>query len=296
MIRTLTLGCLICLLLVWPSSAQLSGSSLKPDPGTPASDLLQQEAAEAASETVADTVRNIFVKQPVLPVEISLGSDNFMGCLASMERLPRIRKLLHIAREGAPEEKEKLKACLIEMCNFYTNEAPLLPPVVYNEEGGFSGYELSSSVAYPLSAVSYAYLLGLLDERGDTLPLLVKMYQRQQDALYKETQEALKRAGKDPNSRPKEFISNSHSAMLAFACRRFLRTIAGDTAQQSSLTQAQKDVLAQFKQFDSERKAEWVAKHPDSTSQDATEKAMWIDMDLSVQEKVLSFAEKYTSL
>ncbi len=294
-----SMSVLFSLLFSLTTWAQFSTNDLEnPKPGSFIANLVEQEAGIAANETMSDNVRNLYFKGELFTWYSQLYfSRNYAAFFNSIERVPRIQKLMQIIRTGSSDEKAKLKACVIGMCNFYIKEAPLLPSS-QNTDPASVAFNNEPSALFPKDGIAYAYLLSYIDEKGDMLPLLVKMHERQQEASYELGKLMLSKNNSDNvESTPKVFTATIHGAIISYACGHIMRAITINEEKKDSLTEIQKSVLERFVQLEAENQAEWekdIAENLQNTDEQLEKKRPeW--MDMNSQTKILALAKEYVS-
>ncbi len=219
--------------------------------------------------------------------------------LNTLEKTHRVQKLMQIIRTRTPEAKAQLKASVIDMCHFYIQKAPLLPPEApCNTDPASVTFANEPSAYFPKDGIAYAYLLSYLDEKGDMLPLLVQIHKRQQDASYEMSMfMRSKKGAEDAEAPPKAFTGTAHGAVIAYACGQILRKIILDEELKASLSTNQKSVLEQFTQLEMAEQTEWeadVAEWSQNSSEPFDKRRPdWRDMES--QSEILPLAEAFVN-
>jgi len=190
---------------------------------------LREEAAEAATETLAETVRKLRDSKRLVDEK-----RDAVLFLCMIHREPRAQKLMNVALNGTEDERRMLLRLVEEMCRIYVEELPdfVLPGQPYT----LSAMHHDGGVAYP-------YLLTMLDDNAATLDLIVRMHLRNQSAIRKH----LDLVG--VSAAPDEWVLCDHGITLAFAARHFLSlyVLRGDLG--SKANQEQQRVLAAFRAY-----------------------------------------------
>jgi hypothetical protein len=195
-------------------------------------------AREVSTETTSQKVRNLlystpWIGDPLLESEFG-NADEY---LASLRTDPRVASLMDLAIHGSDADKLELKAQLIQMCQVYLHELPLVRD---------SDSPWQPSVRCPGGGKAYPYLLAYVDRDATTLPLLVKMYLRMQSAL-KQYHKA-----KDD-----EWFSSKAGLVFAYACDSFLNACSSRADLRTSLTQRQLKILQKYADHRSARPKDW---------------------------------------
>jgi hypothetical protein len=149
-----------------------------------------------------------------------------------------VRSLIKLAVEGSDSDRRALLDHLRTMCRAYVEELPLL--------GGDPNAPWKPSVRFPGGGKAFPYLLTYVDTDATTLPLLVEMYLRMQ--------EALKQYHKVDDD---EWFSSKDGLVFAYACDYFLNMVHSRADLQEKLAEDQRKVLREYALHRAARTKDW---------------------------------------
>jgi hypothetical protein len=199
-------------------------------------------AEKVRSETVVETVRNLETSPELIfitPDEVIAGGKPFFQRL---ETLPRMAKMLGIARNGTPEERQLLKEQCLKGCERYLKELPGYPPSRYGR------FEAPTVV---FAATAYLpYVLVELEQSREVMAIAVDMNDRYQD-MMRRWPIALGQSA-DPSESHK-WVGSAQVQVWAAVCDRALRRIAEDKQAASRLNPAQRAALEDYRKLEQER-------------------------------------------
>ncbi len=200
--------------------------------------------AEVAKETIEECVRNLLEKTLMLGSPAIIYAMQPERYIEDLQKNPRVRKLLRIATRGSASDKELLLETIKRMCRVYLEELP---------DCTGPGEPWKPSACFAEGVWGYVYLLTVLDETGETLPLILSMRDRHHSARRNHVE---KYTGRVVSG----YVYDDPGIVLAYACEHFLNLHASRKDQTGNVTSDQIEVLKAFKAYQdrrSERQWDW---------------------------------------
>jgi hypothetical protein len=193
------------------------------------------------SETVAEMVRNLEMSPELIFAgpEDAFDGVRFFQKLASV---PRMAKMLDIAQNGTPEERQLLKKECLEGCQRYLKELPGYPP---SRDGRFE----APTVVFAATAY-LPYVLVELEQSREVMAIAVDMNDHYQD-MMRRWGVALGQSA-DPSESHK-WVGSAQVQVWAAVCDRVLRRIAQDTQAVSGLNAEQRAALEDYRKLEENR-------------------------------------------
>lgn len=192
----------------------------------------RQEEAVIASESITETVDYLSTHtrsfKDIL-VEPMIVSEGF--AIRHIESDPRVQKLLSIAINGDPAQKNDLREKLLAYCNYFLTELPDEP------RPGTAGF--TPSVSSPGNGVTLPYVLAHLAMDGQTLSVFIKMHQRQCAVTQRITKREVPELFE---SDPDKYIYSPSVYYLSAACDVLLNRFPNDKSL-PPISEAERKVL-----------------------------------------------------
>jgi hypothetical protein len=145
-----------------------------------------------------------------------------------------VAKLLRIARDGTEDERAALRAAILRECAAYLKDLP-----DFAEEGK----PWKPSAVSPGGAMAYPLILRQCDPDAESLPVLVQMWLRHQDALRKHAE---RQGFKRPAA---EWSSSDDGVLQAYACKYFLDQYVAREGLRRNIKPAQAKVIEAYKAY-----------------------------------------------
>jgi hypothetical protein len=199
-------------------------------------------AEKVRSETVVETVRNLETSPELIfitPDEVIAGGKPFFQRL---EALPRIAKMLDIARNGTPEERQLLKKECLKGCERYLKDIPGYQPTGYQR--------LDIPTVIGAASAYLPYVLVELEQSREVMALTVRMNERYQAAM-RAFDIALDRY-RDP-AHPEKWRAGLQVRVWAAVCDRVLRGLIQDEHAVGFLSKEQAAVLERYRELERRR-------------------------------------------
>lgn len=133
----------------------------------------QAKLQEIAEESMEETIHNFLDKEQYGNNE--LFTRDMEAYFEDLAAQPRVAKVLQAAQDAAPEERARLLELVTYECDRILTELPLTP---HEREYTYPTAE------WPEGGIVLPYLLAELDISAGSLSLLVRLYERNQDALH----------------------------------------------------------------------------------------------------------------
>ncbi len=196
----------------------------------------QRRAAVAKAETIPQLVKGLMhetcdVGDPI--------QDFRMGhvYLRTFSANPRVRRLMSIAEEGAKAEVAQAANHIRQMLDRYVSRLPDFYP---------EGQPWKPSVMSPGGAVAYPFLLARMGQAVSSMPLLVRVYLRHQEAIRKYYK-----------AESPDWWCSKFGMVLAYACEQAFAEYGDRPELRRSLTDRQRKILKDYEVHRRSRSKDW---------------------------------------
>ncbi len=187
----------------------------------------EQKSRESDVESTTDSVVNLLYRDS-LTRRVFQNQFEPQSFYSAVRAEPRVRKLLVAAEKGTPEERAAILRATQEMYTFVAEKLPLAPKE--NEP-------MRPTVAYPDGGFAYPVILAAIDDKAESLPLLVKMAHRLQEALA-----GPENAEKDDGV----YRHCAHTALVHYCIGEFLQRYVENEEMRKGLTPRQEELLVEY--------------------------------------------------
>jgi len=200
--------------------------------GEPAGEGFRRLVEAAKTESMEQAVRNLAHCYQLLMLSPEPPDVAFVD-LANQD--PRAAKLMKIARDGGAAERGALRAALLRECAAYLKDLP---------DFGEEGKPWKPSALHPGGVTAFPLLLRQCDPDAESLPMLVQMWLRNQEACRKYSErEGVKRPTAE------KFVASDYGAIHAYACKHFLDQYVAREDLRRNIKPAQAKVIEAYKAY-----------------------------------------------
>ena len=192
---------------------------------------LEAIAQESTEETVYNMLNELWDGENR---HFLRGTEEYINFVRSQ---PRVAKLLEVAANGSPEERERLCSLLVQQCECILADLPSAPET---EEA------YSPTAMDPFGGSAYPLVLVALDVSPDTLSLLLDLSEALQQGHAQ-----LKGMEWTPDT---PYVGSAYGLTLSYACEQAMLHYLDDENLGAGLTAEQAEILSEFAVYERQRK------------------------------------------